>query len=316
MLRQLTFGHPLEFSSVLTLGNFDGVHCGHAWLIRRTVEYAKKHQLKSILLSFDPMPAEFFSPTSSPARLMRFLEKWPILQSSGLDACCILPFKRPLMELSALDFVKKILVEHFRVKHLFVGDDFRFGYQRQGDVELLHKLGKVFGFSVSTHTEFFDGNKTISSTWIRAAIKAGDFLLAEKLLGRPYKNRGRVVYGAQLGRQLGCPTANIPMNRHVSPVHGVYVVFVEGDNLQYYGVASVGNRPAVGGKGPAFLLEVHLFDFSGNLYGKRLEVSYLHKLRDEWMFDSLDALKIQIQQDCEMARQYLKKRQYNNVRKI
>lgn len=306
LFRHLAFNHSPECPSVLTLGNFDGVHSGHTSLIRRAVDYGKKHDLKSILLSFDPMPAEFFSPTSSPARLMRFVEKWPILESFSLDACYILPFKKPLMQFSAFDFVKKILVEYFNVKHLFVGDDFRFGYQRQGDVELLRQLGRMFGFSVSTHTEFFDGNKTISSTWIRAAIKAGDFLLAEKLLGRPYKNRGRVVYGAQLGRQLGCPTANIPMNRYVSPVHGVYVVFVEGDNLEYYGVASVGNRPAVGGKGPAFLLEVHLFDFSGDLYGKRLEVTYLHKLRDEWMFDSLDALKIQIQQDCEMARQYLK----------
>ena len=147
-------------------------------------------------------------------------------------------------------------------------------------------------------------SQPISSTSIREALQSGDFALAETLLGHPYKNIGRVVHGSQLGRELGCPTANIPMNRKVSPVHGVYVVHVEFENQTYAGVASVGNRPAIGGD-LAFLLEVHLFDFAGDLYGKRLEVTYLHKLRDEWMFDSLEALKMQIKKDCQVAKEYI-----------
>ena len=201
-------------------------------------------------------------------------------------------------------------LKQLNVKHIVVGEDFRFGFKRQGDVTLLKKQGDVFGYSVATHVEYYQ-DQIISSTRVRNALVAGDFALAENLLGYPYKNFGRVVHGSQLGRELGCPTANIPMNRKVSPVHGVYVVKIEivgatgGSPIQYYGVASVGNRPAIGGD-LAFLLEVHLFDFEGDLYGKRLEVTYLHKLRDEWMFDSLEALKVQIEKDCYLAREYVR----------
>lgn len=290
--------------SVITLGNFDGIHRGHAWLINQVIACAKSHDLRSVMLTFDPLPAEFFSPHKSPARLMRFIEKWKYLQRFDLDELFVLSFNQVLSQMSAIDFIQKILVEKLNVKHIFVGDDFRFGYQRQGDVALLREQGKKWGFTITTHTECC--SDVISSTSIRDALKAGDFVLAEQLLGHPYKNIGRVVHGSQLGRELGCPTANIPMRRRASPVHGVYVVKVmTGKGIQHYGVASVGNRPAVGGD-PAFLLEVHLFDFSGDLYGKRLEVTYLHKLRDEWMFDSLDALKVQIEKDCQMARECLK----------
>lgn len=307
---QADFSNPSP--SVVTLGNFDGLHRGHVYLIKKTVEYAKTNHLRSILLTFDPMPSEFFSPEKSPARLMRLVEKWDYLQQFNLGELFVLPFNQVLSNMSAIDFIQKILVEKLNVKHIFVGDDFRFGLQRQGNVDLLRKQGEVFGFSVMTHTEYYQ-NQPISSTSIRAAIQNGDFTLAENLLGHPYKNIGRVVHGSQLGRELGCSTANIPMRRRVSPVHGVYVVKAVGENLEKYGVASVGNRPAVGGD-PAFLLEVHLFAFpdhngSGDLYGKRLEVTYLHKLRDEWMFDSLEALKLQIAKDCRMAKEYID--QYN-----
>lgn len=296
--------------SVITLGNFDGIHRGHQWLISQTVNYAKTHLLQSILLTFDPMPAEFFSPTRCPARLMNFIEKWQCLKDFGLDELFMLRFNAAIAQLSAHDFIEKILIEKLQAKQIFVGDDFRFGYQRQGDVALLRQQSKKFGFKVTTHTEF-SHSSPISSTRIRELLKAGDFSLAEQWLGRPYKNIGRVVHGLQLGRKLGCPTANIPMRRQVSPVHGVYVVKISGEGIQQHdGVASVGNRPAVGGGGPAFLLEVHLFDFNGDLYGKRLEVTYLHKLRDEWMFDSLEALTLQIRKDCDMAREYLHQRTF------
>lgn len=298
----------------VTIGNFDGLHRGHQALISKTVSYAKANHLRSVLLTFDPMPSEFFSPDRCPARLMRFVEKWNYLQRFDLDDLYVLRFNQALSQMSAVDFIQKILVERLNVKYIFVGEDFRFGYQRQGDVALLREQGKKWGFTVATHIECCPlvgatggrPSQPISSTSIRAAIQSGDFILAEQLLGHPYKNIGRVVHGSQLGRELGCPTANIPMRRRVSPVHGVYVVKVMGEDIDHYGVASVGNRPAVGGD-PAFLLEVHLFDFSGDLYGKRLEVTYLYKLRDEWMFDSLEALKVQIEKDCQMARHYVQR---------
>ena len=293
-----------ELPSVVTLGNFDGIHRGHQYLIEQTVSYAKTHHLRSVMLTFDPMPAEVFSPLRCPARLMRFSEKWNVLQNFDLDELYVAPFNQSLAQLTAVAFIEQILVKKLKVKQIFVGDDFRFGHKRQGDVALLRHYGEKFNYSVTTHTEYYQG-QPISSTRVRNALVAGAFALLEKLLGRPYKNIGRVVYGSQLGRELGCPTANIPMRRRVSPVHGVYVVRVEGaDCTIKYGVASVGSRPAIGGD-PAFLLEVHVFDFQGDLYGKRLVVEYLYKLRDEWMFDSLDQLKAQIAVDCQMARDYL-----------
>jgi riboflavin kinase/FMN adenylyltransferase len=294
-----------ELPSVVTLGNFDGIHRGHQFLIVQTTSYAKAHNLRSVMLTFDPMPAEVFSPLRCPARLMRFSEKWNALQNFDLDELYVVPFNQTLAQLSAIEFIEKILVKKLKVKQIFIGDDFRFGHKRQGDVALLRHYGEKLNYSVTTHTEYYQ-DQAISSTRVRNALVAGDFTLAEEFLGRPYKNIGRVIHGSQLGRELDCPTANIPMRRRSSPVHGVYVVkvSVEGEGLQRYGVASVGNRPAIGGD-LAFLLEVHLFDFDGDLYGKRLEVTYLHKLRDEWMFDSLDALKVQIAVDCQMARDYL-----------
>ena len=312
--RSLSDAYQNELPSVVTLGNFDGVHRGHQYLVSKTVSRAKKHHLRSVMLTFDPMPSEFFSPERCPARLMRFIEKWNFLKKFDLDELIVLSFNLKLAQLSALEFIEQILVKQLNVKQIFVGEDFRFGFERQGDVALLRQQGEVFGYSVTTHTEYYQ-DQIISSTRVRNALVSGDFALAEQLLGYAYKNIGRVVHGSQLGRELGCPTANIPMNRKVSPVHGVYVVQVEFEGQAHYGVASVGNRPAIGGD-LAFLLEVHLFDFSGDLYGKRLEVTYLHKLRDEWMFDSLDALKTQIAIDCQMAREYIHQYKADIVRKF
>lgn len=295
---------PTSSPRVITLGNFDGMHRGHQWLIAHTIACAKKLGGSSMLLSFDPMPTEYFAPQHCPARLMNFLEKAQFLKNCTLDEWCLLPFNAALAHLSALHFVEKILVETLRAAHIVVGDDFRFGRSRDGDVALLRHCATKCNFQVSTHTECDAHQQPISSTRIRAALKSGDFLSAKTLLGHAYQTTGRVVYGSQLGRTLGCPTANISMQRRVSPVHGIYVVKVAGPNIEHYGVASVGNRPAVGG-GPLFVLEVHLFDFSGDLYGQRLQVTYLHKLRDEWMFDSLEALQTQIHLDCQQAQAYI-----------
>lgn len=313
--RSLHAAYQSEIPSVVTMGNFDGIHRGHQYLISQTVAHAKAHGLRSVMLTFDPMPSEFFSPERSSARLMRFTEKWQYLQAFDLDELYVLAFNQRIAMMPAREFIEHVLVQQLNVKHIMIGDDFRFGLNRQGDVSLLRHYADEFDYSVTTHTEFYEMagvgddclSQAISSTRIRNALVEGDFALAENLLGRPYKNIGRVVHGSQLGRELGCRTANIPMRRRVSPVHGVYVVRVELPSSRrpagssYYGVASVGNRPAIGGD-LAFLLEVHLFDFSGDLYGQRLEVEYLYKLRDEWMFDSLEALKMQISKDCEAAK--------------
>ena len=302
--RSLSDASQSKFPSVITLGNFDGIHRGHQSLISQTVNHAKAHGLRSVMLTFDPMPSEFFSPERCPARLMRFQEKWQCLQSFAPDELYILPFNQKLAQMSAIDFIEQVLVQQLNVKQIFIGDDFRFGSERKGNVALLRQCGEKFGYSVTTHTEH-EQDQPISSTRVRNAILEGDFKLAGNLLGRPYINSGRVVHGSQLGRELGCRTANIPMRRRVSPVHGVYVVKANFMSQVKYGVASVGSRPAIGGD-PAFLLEVHLFDFSGDLYGKRLEVEYLHKLRDERMFNSLNTLKVQIAKDCQMAREKVK----------
>ena len=295
--------------AVISIGNFDALHQGHQLLIEQNLKLAMQFNLTSILLSFEPLPHEFFAKEKPPARLLRFREKWERLSAYSLDQFCLLKFNHKLASMSAESFVKEILVDKLNVQYIVVGEDFRFGSKRQGNIELLAQLGKKYGFRVVALKKHAYQNKVMSSTWIRELLQAGNFELAKQLLTRPYSNSGRVVYGNQLGRELGCPTANIPMLRKASPLHGVYVVEVDGadeHNHAWPGVASLGTRPAVGGK--CFVLEVHLFNFDKNLYGKKLKITYLKKLRDEWMFDSLDELKIQIGKDCKRAKEFFEYR--------
>lgn len=286
--------------SVVTIGNFDSLHLGHQQLLDQLVA----EPLRSVLVTFDPQPSEVFS-EHPPARLLRFREKWEKLRQWPLDFVCMLPFSMAIAQMTPEAFVSAILVNRLSAKKVIVGDDFRFGQRRAGNVNVLTALGQRYGFEVCVIQKQSYQGKEISSSWIRELVREGDFSKVETLLGEPYSHSGRVVYGNQLGRVLGCPTANIPMHRKTSPLQGVYVVEVEGlAEKPLRGVASVGTRPAVGGK--TFLLEVHLFDFHENIYGKLLKVRYLKKLRDEWMFDSLEALKQQIAKDCEQARAYWK----------
>lgn len=287
-------------SSVVTIGNFDALHLGHQKLINSVCQQAKTQGQRSIMLTFDPLPEEVFKPNQSPARLLSLREKWRLLGDYSLDVVCSVPFTTVFARLSAEQFIKDILVDTLNVKKLIVGEDFRFGQKRQGNIALLESFGKQYNFTVQVEKVEHQG-KVISSTWIRELLKDGDFDLAEKLLGRPYSNVGRVVYGNQLGRQLGCPTANIPSHRKTSALHGVYIADVVGlDNKIWPAIASIGTRPAV--KGDAFLLEVHLFNFDREIYGELIEVRYRKKLRDEWMFDSIEGLKMQIHKDCEQAK--------------
>ena len=288
---------------VATIGNFDGVHLGHQAVLGQLAEKAAELCLPTVLITFEPQPMEYFVPDKVPARLTRFREKILALQRYSVNRVCCLSFNNKLANLSAQAFIEQVLVEKLGVKYLVVGDDFRFGLNRAGTFETLVEAGKKYGFQVvSMHTFEIDAER-VSSTRIRTALQKGDMSAAEKLLGRRYRMSGRVAHGEKLGRELGFPTANIHLHRHASPVQGIFVVEVFGlDEEPLQGVASVGTRPTI--NETKALLEVFLLDFSQDIYGRHIQVSFLKKLRDEEKFDSLDELKVQIQRDVEQAQAY------------
>lgn len=287
--------------SVVTLGNFDGVHRGHQMILEKLNTIAQEQALPSVLITFEPQPKEYFNPETAPARLTSLREKVFLLQQFSLQNLLCLRFNNELANLSAEDFISKILLEKLQVRHLLVGDDFRFGYQRKGDVALLHQYATREKFTISVLPKVEFGAEVISSTRIRTALKEGDLTEAAKLLGRPYSISGRVVAGDKRGRQLGFPTANIRLQRLVSPVHGVYAVRVKGyNNRDLYGVANIGSRPTIAGK--QFLLETHIFDFNETIYGQSLAIELLQQIRSEKKFASLDELKLQIADDVTQAK--------------
>lgn len=289
---------------VLTVGSFDGVHLGHQTVLRQVIGKAKSLGLPSVVMIFEPQPMEYFKPEKAPARLMRFREKVRALFAAGVDRVCCLRFNETLSKLSAEEFVQQLIVDKLGVRHLVIGDDFRFGQSRSGDFDFLQECGQRMGFKVSnTHTFTMDDER-VSSTRIRQELAAGDFELAKKLLGKPYEITGHVVYGKQLGRQLGVPTANVELKRFRSPVIGVFAVrarLAGHDGL--LGVANIGVRPTIEASNRV-LLEVHLLDFGQNIYGKMLTVEFCQKIRDEKRFDSLDELKAQINIDISQAQSY------------
>ena len=295
---------PEHKGCVATIGSFDGVHLGHQAILRQLIQVAREKNLPAVVIVFEPQPHEFFAGDKAPARLMRMREKLEALWSAGVDKVLCLHFNQELRSLSAEQFIDRVLVQGLAIKHLVVGDDFRFGCDRKGDFALLQIKGAELGFEVTdTHTLEIDG-KRVSSTRIRHLLEAGDFAEAEKLLGKPYGINGRVVYGKQLGRQLGVPTANVDLRRYRSPLHGVFAVTaIFKDGTQVQGVANIGVRPTVNGlKKP--LLEVHLFNFSRDIYGVVIDVVFRHKLRDEQKFASLDELKAQLQTDISQAKAF------------
>lgn len=295
---------PEHKGCVATIGSFDGVHLGHQAILRQLIQVAREQNLPAVVIVFEPQPHEFFAGDKAPARLMRMREKLEALWSAGVDKVLCLHFNQELRSLSAEQFIDRVLVQGLAIKHLVVGDDFRFGCDRKGDFALLQIKGAELGFEVTdTHTLEIDG-KRVSSTRIRHLLEAGDFAEAEKLLGKPYGIYGRVVYGKQLGRQLGVPTANVDLRRYRSPLHGVFAVTaIFKDGTQVQGVANIGVRPTVNGlKKP--LLEVHLFNFSRDIYGVVIDVVFRHKLRDEQKFASLDELKAQLQTDISQAKAF------------
>lgn len=289
--------------SVATIGNFDGVHLGHQKILQQVREMAARLRQPATVMVFEPQPREFFAPEKAPPRLNSFREKVERLTEYGAERIVCLQFNSRLRQLTAEEFVQKVLVEGLGVNHLVVGDDFRFGCDRTGDFSLLQKLGPEKGFSVEhTHT-FLLNDERVSSTRVRNQLIAGNLAEAARLLGRPYKISGRVVHGRKLGRTLGVPTANLLLGDRKPALNGVFSVMVKMSNgLLRPGIANIGVRPTVDGSAPA--VEVHLLGFNGNLYGKRLDIYPLAKLRDEQKFAGLEALTTQINKDITQCHQF------------
>lgn len=296
------------YGCALSIGNFDGVHLGHQAILDRLCDKAAEFSVPSVVLLFEPQPSEFFAKKNpnylAPARLMRLRDKLNALQYSGVDYVLCVRFNETFATKSAVDFIQDLLVKKLKVRYLSIGDDFRFGVNRTGDFELLRNAGLKYRFAVEDSKTHCVNNRRISSSLIREALKNDDLALAEQLLGKAYSIRGRVAHGNKLGRTIGFPTANILLNRLVTPIQGVYAVQVETPLGKFNGIANVGNRPTINGTKP--LLEVHIFDFKGDLYGKAIAVNFLHKVRNETKFESFEALKLQIEKDVAEVKSYFK----------
>ena len=291
--------------SAIAIGSFDGVHRGHQALLGRVVGEAAARGLASAVLTFEPLPREYFSPAQAPPRLTSLAEKLDALAATRVDLAYVQRFNGAFAALEADDFARRLRERH-GARWIMVGEDFRYGARRMGDVERLRKAGRDLGFEVEVLPPVREGAERISSTRVRAALAAGDLDEAARLLGRPYAICGRVMHGAKRGRELGFPTANVRIGRPRAALQGIFAVKCRGAATRgLEGVASLGINPAVAHGGPA-TLEAFLFDFSGDLYGRRLTIEFLKKLRDEAHFASLDELSAQIQRDCDAARSFFR----------
>jgi riboflavin kinase/FMN adenylyltransferase len=284
----------------LTIGNFDGVHLGHQTMLNELSAVANKRGLQTAVVIFEPHPREFFTPLQAPARLTSLREKLELFVKLGVDRVHVCHFDADFAQMSAAAFIHA-LHEKLHARFVLIGDDFRFGSGRVGDFELMEKIGTECGFSVKAVRSIVHDGVRISSTAIRVALAAGQMNKAREYLGRPYSISGRVVHGDGMGRKLGFPTANIQLKHNQPPLTGIYVVQVHSDGVGVLqGVASLGVRPTVR-QDAKHVLEVHLFEFAQQIYSKHLRVEFLHKLRDEEKYPSLDALTRQIALDVENA---------------
>jgi riboflavin kinase/FMN adenylyltransferase len=284
----------------LAIGNFDGVHLGHQSLLSRLINTSKEQMLTSLVMTFEPHPREFFAPEQAPARLTSLREKLEYFADAGVEQVYVCRFNQTFASISADSFMADILKESLNAKALLVGDDFRFGDKRHGGVVDLRDAG----FQLISVPEVKSGDVRISSTGIRNALKSGSLVEAKTLLGRDYSISGKVVHGAKRGRQLGYPTANVHMRHERPALTGVYAVKLSDAALNIHqGVANLGVRPTIAGI-PKLSLEVHLFDFDGDLYGQHVQVSFLYKIRDEKKFPDFEALKAQIFLDAKVAKDF------------
>ena len=293
-----------DTAAVLTIGNFDGVHLGHQALLSLLTDKARALGLPAVVLTFEPHPREYFSPADAPARLASLREKLLLLDAAGVDRTYICRFNARLAAQTAESFITDTLVRGLQVRHLFVGDDFCFGARRQGNFRMLRAAGEQHGFGVESMPTLDVEGERVSSSAVRQALAEADLAHAARLLGRPYSIAGRVCHGDKIGRQLGFPTANIQMKHRRPALTGVYAVSVEGlAGRRVTGVANIGVRPTATARGRA-RLEVHLFDWTQSCYGAHIRVHFLHKLREERKFESLDALRAQIARDAQVARDW------------
>lgn len=298
-LKQITDAKP----SAICIGNFDGIHLGHQAMLARLCEISSQNGLISTVMLFEPHALEFFTADKAPTRILTADEKLEILNKLGIQQVIILDFTKELAVQSADAFVTEILINKLNVKTVLSGIDFRFGHKREGDIKLLEAYSEM---ELEIFSDKLHESSRVSSTMIRVALQNSDFNLAKKLLGRAFTMQGVVVKGEQLGRKLSFPTANIIPQRINSPVQGIYAVRVYGlkDEI-HFGAASIGVRPAIDGKQE--ILEVHILDFDRDIYGEKLKLEFLHKLRNEENFDTIEALKQQIQKDVDQVREYFKR---------
>ncbi|MBT8084273.1 MAG: bifunctional riboflavin kinase/FAD synthetase [Woeseia sp.] len=290
--------------SVVTIGAYDGMHLGHQRLLGSVVAEASQRRVPSVVMSFEPTPKEFFAKAAPPARLMRFREKFDALREAGVDIFYCPRFNEKMRDIKADTFIRQLLIQSLNTHHLVIGDDFQFAARREGNVEVLKRAGRALGFSVEQFPSVMIDGERVSSTAIRNALRRGDLAQAHRFLGRDYRMSGRVVRGKRLGRALGYPTANVNLNRRQGAVHGIFAVRVSGlGNTPLAGVASVGTRPTFAGTYP--LLEVHLFDFDRDIYGRYIHVDFIARLRSEEKFDDAAALIKQMHRDSAAAREIL-----------
>lgn len=290
--------------SVATIGSYDGLHLGHQKLLRKVLEYAQAEGLPSIVMSFEPTPKEFFSQARPPARLMRFREKFEALAEFGVDVFFCPRFDEAMKNISAATFIRRILIHSLNIRHLVIGDDFRFAQDRAGHLQMLQQAGAALGFSVEEMSSVIVDGIRVSSTVIRDALWKGDMQQARRLLGKDYRMSGRVIEGNRMGRKLGYPTANVNLNRLQSAVMGIFAVRVSGRSWgPLDAVASVGTRPTFAGTKP--LLEVHVFDFDQDIYGEYIHVDFIARLRSEEKFDDVKDLVEQMHRDSALAREIL-----------
>jgi riboflavin kinase/FMN adenylyltransferase len=289
---------------VLTIGNYDGVHLGHQKMIAALKRHAAGTGVKSTVLVFEPSSKEFIDPAGAPPRLTRWREKFLALKAQGVERLVTLRFDERIRAMSPDDFVSELIVKSLGARLMVVGHDFRYGCKAAGNIDTLMVAGRRHGFAVEQIAPFIVDTVRVSSTAVREHLEQGHFQAAARLLGRPYSMQGRVVHGRKLGRTLGYPTANLRLGRRKPPFSGILAVRVHGiEGRPLAGVASLGTRPTVNGVEP--LLEVHVFDLAADLYGRSIEVEFVAKLREEEMFDSLDALVVQMHQDAARARAIL-----------
>jgi riboflavin kinase/FMN adenylyltransferase len=301
LIRGLANLRPRHRGSVVTVGNYDGVHRGHQAMLSVVHRRARELGLPATVATFEPSPREFFFGDAAPSRLMRLREKIEALALYGIDRVVVLRFDERLRTMSALAFEQELLHEGLGAKHVVVGHDFHYSRIRAGTIETLRAAGERLDFKVEEVEPFTLAGERVSSSLVREALGAGQLDRAAALIGRPYRMTGRVRRGAQLGRTLGYPTANLALQRKVVPLWGIFAVRVTGAGLvDHPAVVSLGTRPTINGTDP--LLEVHLFDFDGDLYGKYLSVDFVKRLRDEKKFDSLDSLVVQMHLDSAQAR--------------